>query len=123
MSQILKFALTGGLATALQYIAFALGLYAFGLSAGVASGIGYVAGSVLSYVVNYLFTFESQARHGKALARFYAMVAIGWILNTSIVYVSADVWILNPWVAQISATALVFIFNFWVSQNWVFANE
>lgn len=123
MSQFIKFALTGGLATALQYAVFAIGLYVFGFSAGVSSGIGYAAGSVVSYIVNYTFTFASTARHGKALLMFYAMVAAGWVLNTSIVYFAADVSGINPWISQIVATAIVFIFNFWVSRTWVFTHD
>ena len=123
MSQLIKFALTGGLATGLQYIIFALGLYVFGLSAGLSSGIGYAAGSVLSYIVNYTFTFESTAKHGKALTLFYIMVALGWSLNTVIVFVAADVMSVNPWVSQIAATGIVFVFNFWASRKWVFTHE
>ena len=123
MSQVLKFALTGGLATSLQYLILALGLYAFHLSAGLASGIGYLAGSILSYIVNYVFTFRSQARHCKALIQFYGMVAMAWLINTMIVFFAADLSGLNPWISQFAATGLVFIFNFWVSRNWVFKND
>lgn len=123
MSQFIKFVLTGGLATALQYVVFALGLYVFGLSAGVSSGGGYAAGSVLSYILNYKFTFESTSRHGKALTLFYAMVAIGWLLNTSIVFFLADVFSVNPWLSQFIATGIVFGFNFWVSRTWVFTHD
>lgn len=122
MSQLIKFGLTGGVATALHYVVYALGLYIFGFSAGLSTAIGYFAGSVLSYVVNYKFTFKSNADHKTALTLFYIMVILAGTLNTLIVAFAADLSNIDPWVSQILATAVVFIVNFIVSRKWVFTN-
>ena len=123
MRELLKFAAVGGAATALHYLVFWIGLSVLEGSATLSTAVGYAAGSVLSYAANYSFTFRSTASHGRAFPSFYLMVALGWVLNTGLVYLGAAWLDLPPWPVQITATVIVFAFNFIVSRKWVFANE
>ncbi|MEG1226852.1 MAG: GtrA family protein [Hafnia sp.] len=117
---LIKFLLTGGLATLLQYFILWCGVEFLGLLAATASGIGYMAGSIVSYFVNYYYTFNSTQSHTGAAARFYIMVGIGWLMNTVIVGLLADFMNWNKWIAQGIATAIVLIWNFCSSRYWVF---
>lgn len=117
---LVKFLLTGGVATLLQYAALWFGVEMLYLPAAVASGSGYLVGSVVSYIMNYYFTFDSDRSHVGTAARFYIMVGAGWLINVVVVGGLADWLELNKWVAQLSATTLALIWNYYSSSNWVF---
>lgn len=118
--QIGRFLLTGGVATTLHYLTLAVCVHGFGWAAWLGSGIGYLAGSVVSYVMNYFFTFGSALSHNQAVPRFYLAVAIGWALNTSIVALLVEGMSWNPWLAQVFSTIIVITWNFTAARLWVF---
>lgn len=115
-----KFLLTGGLATTVQYIILEIGTSFYGLSASSSTGIGYGIGSIISYFMNYFFTFNSTVSHSKATFRFYTMVCIGWFLSVVFMYLLVDVLDLNKWFSQIFTTGIVFIFNYLISKSFIF---
>ncbi|MDP2178385.1 MAG: GtrA family protein [Methylophilaceae bacterium] len=121
--QLVRFLITGGLATALQYILLGVGTTQLGWPAALASGVGYMTGSVLSYVMNYFYTFACNQSHLQATARFYLMVAIGWSINTLTMAVLVDAIGWNKWLSQIIATLLTLTFNFSASRAWVFRSR
>ena len=64
--QFLRFAAVGASGTAVQYSVLWSGVEWAGISAAAASGIGYILGSVVNYLLNYFFTFKSDKGHGEA---------------------------------------------------------
>lgn len=120
LGQFGRFLLTGGLATTLQYFVLGFGTSVLGASAAVFSGIGYLSGSVLSYVMSYFFTFRSNRAHLPAALRFYVMVAVGWCINTLVMALLADAMDWNKWLSQIVATVLALVWNYLASRIWVF---
>lgn len=118
--QFLRFLFSGGLATALQYVILGIGTYQFGWPAALASGVGYFAGSVMNYVLNYFFTFASEKPHTHALALFYVAVLIGLIINTLAMAILVELLDWSQWVAQVLATLLAFAWNFSASRSWVY---
>ena len=107
-----KFLLTGGIATGVQYVVLEIGTAFYGLSASFSTGIGYWIGSVISYFMNYFFTFNSRVSHSKATCRFYIMVCIGWFLSVVLMYLLVDILNFNKWFSQIFTTVIVFTFNY-----------
>ena len=118
--QIVLFLLTEGLAATLQYAVLWFGVDYLNWSAALASGIGYLAGSLLSYVMNYFFTFRSNRPHFHAASRFYLMVAVGFGINTGTMALLADVVKWNKWHSQVLATFLAIVWNYAASRFWVF---
>lgn len=115
-----RFLMAGGLATIFQYAVLEMGTGLFGWSAALASGAGYLAGSMLSYLMNYFFTFSSTRPHIQAAIRFYGMVAVGWGINTVVMAVFVDYIGWNKWLSQVLATGLALIWNFLALRSWVF---
>lgn len=115
-----KFVLVGGIATLLQYVMLWFGVEILGLPAAVASGIGYLIGSFVSYFLSYYYTFDSNRSHVGAVSRFYIMVGVGWLINVLTVGVLADSLEWNKWLAQFIATAIALVWNFCFSRYWVF---
>ena len=120
-NEVTRFLGVGIAATGLQYLVYGALLRLLPGPAVVASVLGYVAGSLLSYVLNYHVTFGSSRTHASAVPRFYAMVAVAFVLNAAIVGALVDGMGLNVWVGQVAATVACLAWNYAVSRHWVFA--
>ncbi|MDB5873677.1 MAG: gtrA-like family protein [Ramlibacter sp.] len=120
MKQVKRFLLVGAAATALQYLIYGTLLRLAPWPAVAASVAGYLAGSVLSYLLNYHVTFDSRRSHASAVPKFYAMVAVAFVLNAALVGLLVDGMGLNAWAGQVIATGVCLAWNFAVSRRWVF---
>jgi putative flippase GtrA len=120
MSKILKFLVTGGIATITHYVIFWLCLAVVEIDSTISSAIGYMFGSVVSYFLNYYFTFDSRRSHKKAILFFYLMVMIGLFINIASMHTLVKELELKPWLAQIYVTGITLIFNFIISKKFVF---
>ncbi len=116
----LRFIVAGGTATSAHYAIFWLCISLAGISATVASAVGYMCGSIVSYLMSYYYAFDSKRSHRDAVVLFYLMVASGFVINTGVVY-ALDVglgW--SPWLAQVCATSITLFWNFFVSKMYIF---
>ncbi|HVZ44995.1 MAG TPA: GtrA family protein [Ramlibacter sp.] len=120
MREVASFLGVGALATALQYVVYAIGLALTPWPAAASSAAGYLSGSVLSYALNYHVTFRSDRDHAVAVPKFYAMVAVAFTINASIVALLVDWAGLNAWLGQVISTGVCLVFNYTVSRHWVF---
>jgi putative flippase GtrA len=119
-NQFLLFATVGTIATAGQYLTLIL-LVQFGhLAPMLASTLGFSLGAVITYILNYKFTFRSRAKHRNSLARFLIVAPVGASINVAIMWFGVEVLQLTYIVAQLLATGFVMIFNFTLSRIWTF---
>ena len=88
--QFLRFAAVGASGTAVQYSVLWGGVEWAGISAAAASGIGYILGSVVNYILNYFFTFKSDKGHGEAASKYFTLLGIGWCINTGLMWLLVD---------------------------------
>lgn len=108
-AEIVRFALTGGAATLLQYGLYILFLSVFNLSAVVSNVISYVVSLCFNYVVSNLFTFRTQPTRKNALYFLLShMFNLG--LQTLLVYAFSKV--INPELALLPALAVCVPCNF-----------
>ncbi|MGH7106895.1 MAG: GtrA family protein [Acetobacteraceae bacterium] len=119
LTRLLRFAAVGGVATAIQYAVLVLLVRAFGMAPTPASSIGFVLSAGVNYLLNYRFTFQSDRPHRPAAAKFAVLAATGLLLNAIIMrlMVGAGVHYL---IAQVCATAVVFLWNFIGNSLWTF---
>ena len=118
--EFFRFLVSAGSATSAHYLTFWLCLSVIGVSATVSSALGYLVGSVVSYLMSYYYVFNSKRSHGKALLLFYLMVATGFFINTGIVHALAAGLDWNHWLSQICATAMTLLWNFLVLKGFVY---
>ncbi len=118
--QFLRFAAVGAMGTLAQYLTLWVGVERLGMSAAGSSGLGYLLGSVVNYLLNHAFTFGSDEAHVKAVPKFYAVVAIGWCINTGIMWLLTQYLLWHYWWAQLFATGAGLVWNFTGSKWWVF---
>lgn len=85
-SKLFRFIVVGA-ATAGTYAGLSLLLEKFGLALGLATAIGVIISSLVSYVGNHFWTFEAAGNHGRYFPRFMTVVAGGILLNQLLVFV------------------------------------
>ena len=118
--QVISFAGIGLIATLLQYLILILLVQLFSIKPVYASTIGYFSSALLSYYLNYVFTFSSSAKHHIAVTKFFVVVAIGMSLNAVMMYLLTEKLSVFYIVAQVMTTGVVFIWNFIGSRLWAF---
>ncbi|MDR3481308.1 MAG: GtrA family protein [Burkholderiaceae bacterium] len=118
--QFIRFAAVGACGTAVQYIVLQIGTETLGIPAAVASGVGYMCGSVVNYLLNYFFTFESGKSHMEAATKYFSLLGIGFCINTGLMAVFVHQLGWNKWIAQFLTTGIGLIYNFLGSRFWAF---
>lgn len=122
LGQFARFALIGGIATLIQYAVLLALVQSVGFDPVWASAVGYALSAVFNYLMNYRYTFSSQARHGPATLKFAAIAGLGLVLNSLVMggLISSDVHFL---IAQVVATVVVLFWNFFGARCWTFRTD
>jgi putative flippase GtrA len=81
---------------------------------------GYVAGGVVSYVLNRRHTFESGRSHGEAGWRFAFVAGIGFLLTGLLMHVLHDRLGAPYLPAQVATTGVVLFWSFLANRFWTF---
>ncbi|MCD6027007.1 MAG: GtrA family protein [Solimicrobium sp.] len=123
LRQFVHFAAVGLSGTSVQYLSLWIGVTHFLISAPVASAVGYLFGSVVNYLMNYLFTFRSNKSHKETSIKFFSVVAMGWCINLLLMSILVNYLQWYYWVAQIMATGIGLLWNFSGSKWWAFSTK
>lgn len=115
-----RFAVAGTIATLMQYAVLILWVEALHLSAVSGSGCGCVLGAIVSYALNYHFTFRSIRPHRSAAWRFVAVAAIGLLINVVLMRLLNGRLRMEYLLAQVVATSVVLLWNFVGGAFWSF---
>lgn len=120
--RFVRFALVGGLATAIQYVILILLVRGLEMAPTLASSLGFVLSAGVNYLLNYRFTFRSRRPHGPAVVKFGLLAGAGLLINAAVMHllVAASV---NYLLAQVGATGLVLFWNFIGNTLWTFGSE
>lgn len=118
--KFIKFVGVGGTATAIHYAILILLVELDWASAVTASAAGYVISSVVNYLLNYYLTFSSTARHSIATVRFLIVASAGLAINSALIYLMADIAGLYYLAAQVIATFIVLLWNFYIHHIWTY---
>ena len=118
--QFARYTIVGLCATATQYILLISLVELVHIQAVVASSIGSIAGSLVSYFMNHRFTFKSAKRHREALWKFYSIASIGVTLNALFMYLGVEQLHMHYFTAQLLTTAIILFWNFAGNRYWTF---
>lgn len=118
--RFVKFLGVGGTATLIQYTILVVLVEFFSTLPVIASTIGFVTSSTYNYLLNYYFTFGSQARHHVASAKFALVATLGLTINSAIIFLLTEWLTVHYIVAQAIATLVVLIWNFLAHQHWTY---
>lgn len=82
---------------------------------------GYVAGGLVSYVLNRRHTYQSSRPHREATWRFAVVAFIGFLLTWFLMH-AFTVWMGGPYLpAQLITTGVVMLWSFLAHKIWTFA--
>jgi putative flippase GtrA len=88
-----------------------------------ASVFGFIAGALVNYILNYYFTFRSSKRHRETMGKFFAVAALGLVLNTGMMEIAVNRFAIHYLLSQMAATCIVLLWNFTGSRVWVFRQK
>lgn len=120
LRQFLRFAVVGVTGTLIQYGILWVGVEIFSKPAALASGVGYAFGSIANYLLNYFFTFASGKTHLETASKYYAVLGVGWFINTGLMGLLVHRLGQNYWMAQVFVTGVGLMWNFVGSRWWAF---
>lgn len=121
MERFARFLLVGVVATAIHFAVLALGVESFGVRAAWASAAGFLISAVANYLLNYRFTFRSQALHTGAALRFACVLAVALALNIALMWLLTEEMGWPYLLAQVLTTLCVLVWNFCAHAAWTFA--
>lgn len=81
---------------------------------------GYLAGGVVSYLLNRGVTFESERVHREAVWRFVVVAAVGFVLTALLMTLFVNRWDLPYLPAQLVTTGIVVFWSFTAHRFWTF---
>lgn len=118
--QFMSFAGVGLLAAVFHYGTL-IGLVEFGVLDPVAATLcGFIAGGLVSYILNRSLTFRSDRPHHAALPRFLLIAGVGFAL-TGLLMGVFHTWLALPYVpAQFVVTGIVLLWTFSANRLWTF---
>lgn len=123
ITQFLLFAGIGVIGTLGHYTILIVLVRFWAVDPVVASSIGFIAGALINYILNYHFTFQSDKRHAEALMKFLIVATIGAGINGLIMYIGVEHTNFNYLLVQIFATGVVLFWNFVVNKLWTFTHH
>lgn len=120
IKEILRFGVGGGSAVAVDFILYIL--LRNNLPTSAAKAISFVAGAIVGFIINKLWTFESKKFSGREIFRYcilYACsAAVNTLVNKGVLALSA-----NTLLAFLAATGCSTLMNFLGQKFFVFRKK
>ncbi len=111
-----------GVAAAIAHYGTLFGLVESRLTGDVLGTLaGFVAGGIVSYVLNRRFTFDPDRSHQAAMPRFIAIAFGGFVLTGVLMWVLAEKLGLYYMLAQPLITGVVLIWTYLGNRFWTFS--
>ncbi len=121
VKQFLTFGAMGAIGTVCHYVVLILLVEGASVDPLVSTLLGFVAGAVVNYWLNYHVTFRSRQSHALAFPRFATTAAVGALLNLGLMVLLIHRLGIHYLPAQLCATATVLVSNFLLSKFWAFS--
>lgn len=120
MKQFIRFLLVGVANTAFGYaIIFSL-MYLASVSPEISNFFGYLAGLVLSYILNRNFTFRSIQKRSAEFGRFLLVFGFAYSSNLVALLVFIRVLFIGPGASQILAGGVYIVTSYLLNKYYVF---
>ena len=120
LHQFIRFFGVGLIATGLHYLVMVLLVTGLGVNPVPAAALGSLAGAVLSYFLNYRFTFASTGPRTTTALKFGLVAGSGMLLNVALVSLFVEWAGLHYLLAQVITTGILLCWNFAINKIWTF---
>jgi putative flippase GtrA len=118
--QFVKFGIVGVSNTLLTLAIYTLLLKVFGVWYLAASAIGFIAGTVNSFLLNRRWTFRGHVGDAYTPVRWTVVQCAGLGINEGLLFVFAHEARVEKLLAQVLATAIVTVSTFSANRAWTF---
>ena len=120
--QFIKYGIVGASNTVLTFVIYTILVEAFRVEYVVALLVGYVAGSLNSYLLNRHWTFRAgHLAHASVGPRFAVVQIVAIAANTGLLILFVDDLHVHKILAQAILTVPVLAVTFFVNRAWSFA--
>jgi putative flippase GtrA len=118
--QFMKFGIVGISNTLLTLAVYTLLLKVFGVWYLAASAIGFIAGTINSFLLNRRWTFRGHVGDALTPVRWTIVQCAGLGINEGLLYLFVDAAHVDKLVGQVAATAVVTVTTFAGNRAWTF---
>jgi putative flippase GtrA len=118
--QFVKFGIVGISNTLLTLAVYTLLLKVFGVWYLAASAIGFIAGTINSFLLNRRWTFRGHVGDALTPVRWTVVQCTGLGINEGLLYLFVDAAHIDKLLAQVVATAVVTVTTFAGNRAWTF---
>ncbi|MDZ4730685.1 MAG: GtrA family protein [Xanthomonadales bacterium] len=122
LPELLRYLMTGGLNAILTFLIFVVGLYVLQIHYLLALIAAFLAGTIFTYVLNFVWVFRPETdftfRH-----RFFKHLIpnVGtFLINLAVLYLLVDYWGGDPFLCQVLLMIAVVTANFLFAKYWAF---
>jgi putative flippase GtrA len=115
-----KYAAVGVIGTFIYLLILYLLIEILKLEPVISSTIGFVIIVIISYWLNYRWTFSSSSRHLVAFPRYATVSLVGLGLNASIMFIAVNIFNLWYGIGQIISFVVIPLCNFYLNSYWSF---
>ncbi|MFV0426193.1 MAG: GtrA family protein [Beutenbergiaceae bacterium] len=116
----LRYLIVGGLCFAFDVGLLWLGHDVLGVPLAIATPVAFLASFALTYTMQRLVTFASDARVAPSVVRYTLLVGFNTVATTVIVWLSDSLgwtWLVGKVIAVLATT----VWNYFIYRYWVFA--
>jgi putative flippase GtrA len=123
LKKFVQFTGVGAIGTGVQYLLMVALIHLTGIDSVWASSFGFVAGALVNYSLNYIYTFRSHKNHREAMFKFFTVALIGLTLNWMVMVFMVRKIGIHYMLSQVTATGLVLFWNFAGNHFWTFREK
>ncbi len=144
LAEIIRFVITGGIATVIDFVVTGIVLYLFnpslypnffnvfygggtpsGIAAVVSTGVGFCVSLIANYLLSVFFVFSDKgnSKSVKGVTLFVILSVVGLLINMGGMYVGFDLLGINEWITKIIMTIVVLIYNYISRKIFIFKKK
>ncbi|OMC66567.1 hypothetical protein BK126_21465 [Paenibacillus sp. FSL H7-0326] len=125
--ELLKYGVVGVLGAGIHFFTMVLCVEVFGISSLISSVIGFSLSLVISFILNYKWTFSNRVdpqdgNHNRTtyFIKYVVVSLSGLLVNLITIYLMNDVFLIWYVYAQLTASFIVPIHNYFLNKFWTF---
>ena len=121
--QFIKFCIVGGISALINFIFLYLLTEVAGWWYVYSAAVGFLLSAIFNFTSNKLWTFRNKTAGRTILTQLYkftAVIVVGLIINTFIIYAITEWIMLDYRISWIFSTGVVTFWNFTFNRGWTF---
>ena len=120
MNQLMLYCICGALGVSTDYATFLLLFHTLGVDKQAANAAGYLAGTLLSFLLNRRITFGVRTHVMRRLVLFLGVAAVGYSASALLLWLLVDVARMDPRVAKLLTLPVVVVIQFSLNRRFTF---